>query len=120
MLSECRLQPSATVSAEQQAGRHLGIANHDHEVTSADELFVNLDGAVLENDGQRWTVEVCGIHSAGQRHWIQVTLNADDCCGVTVSTDRLAAANIRSVLADWLKSSSHLYDAARVVSAAHA
>ncbi len=91
-----------------------------HEVTAADELFVNLDGTVLHQDDDRWTIEVCGIHSADSRHWVQVNLVSDEMCGVTVCADRLEASRVRSMLLDWLTQSNAARDGVRVVSAAHA
>jgi len=91
-----------------------------YEVTPADELFVNLDGTLLQHDGHRWSVEICGIHASGDRYWIQVNLCADECCGVTVSADRLEASNVRSILLDWLRHSAPAHDGVGVISTAHA
>ena len=115
------LQPSATVLPESQAVPEKSrSAVTGYEVTPADELFVNLDGTVLHHEDSHWTVEVCGVHSSESRHWVQVNLCSDELCGVTVCADRLEAGRVRSMLLDWLTTSSGVRDGVRVVSAAHA
>ena len=73
-------------------------------VPDADELFVNLDGSVLDTPTGRWCVEICGIHSYDARNWVQLCLRSDRSYGVTVSVDDLSAAQVRSAVSRWLSS----------------
>jgi len=73
-------------------------------VTDADELFVNLDGAVFDTPTGRWSVEVCGIHSYDDHNWVQLCLRSDMSYGLTVSVDQLSAAQVRSAVSRWLSS----------------
>jgi hypothetical protein len=73
-------------------------------VTDADELFVNLDGSVVETPNGQWSVEVCGIHSHAARNWVQLCLRSDTSYGLTVSVDQLSAAQVRSAVSRWLSS----------------
>ena len=75
-------------------------------VTDADELFVNLDGSVVETPTGSWSVEVCGIHSYDERNWVQLCLRSDTSYGLTVSVDQLSAAHVRSAVSRWLSSAS--------------
>jgi len=75
-------------------------------VTDADELFVNLDGSIVDTPNGKWSVEVCGIHSQHDRNWIQLCLHADTSFGLTVSVDHLSAAHVRSAVSRWLSSAS--------------
>jgi hypothetical protein len=72
------------------------------DVTSADQLFVSLDGSIVDAGFRAWLIEICGIHSEGSRHWIQLNLHADESDSVTLCVDRLDAAKVRSLLVDWL------------------
>jgi hypothetical protein len=75
-------------------------------VTDADELFVNLDGSVVDTPAGKWSVEVCGIHSYDERNWVQLCLRSDTSYGLTVSVDQLSAAQVRSAVSRWLSSAS--------------
>ena len=93
-----RLAHTVTVS-----GRHLeSSAATDGTVTPADELFLNLDGTLVNSSLQSWRIEVCGIHSDESRNWVQLNLCGRDSYGVTLCADHLDPAPIRRMLADWL------------------
>ena len=74
----------------------------DVEVTSADELFVNLDGAILPTESGNWQIEVCGIHEADHRYWVQLNLVGPDCYSMTLRADALSANSIRRQIAGCL------------------
>jgi hypothetical protein len=78
----------------------------DASVTAADELFVNLDGSILKVRDSSWRVDICGVHSVEQRHWVQVHLVGPEEYGVTVTTERLSARRIREQLFDWLSTTA--------------
>jgi hypothetical protein len=73
-------------------------------VSDADELFVNLDGSMVETPNGRWSVEICGIHSSDARSWVQLCLRSDTSYGLTVTVDQLSAAQVRSAVSRWLSS----------------
>jgi hypothetical protein len=71
-------------------------------ITPADELFLNLDGTIVNDSLQSWRIEVCGIHSHDSRNWVQLKLCGIDSFGVTLFADCLEACPIRRILAAWL------------------
>jgi hypothetical protein len=75
-------------------------------VTDADELFVNLDGSIVETPNGKWSIEVCGIHSQADRNWVQLCLRSDTSLGLTVSVEHLSAVQVRSAVSRWLSSAS--------------
>ena len=72
------------------------------DVTPADELFISLDGTILQVNDTRWRVEIYGIHAHDDHHWIQLELQSDTFYSVTLRAERLSAARIRTQLLDWL------------------
>jgi len=94
---------AATASVIREVGVSRAAAA---TVTNADELFVNLDGSVIETTNGKWCIEVCGIHSHDEGNWVQLCLRSDESYGLTVSVDRLSATQIRSVVSDWLSSAA--------------
>src|SRR5712671_343389 len=56
-------------------------------VTAADELFFSLDGRLLSADDDEWRLEVCGVHSSGTDHWVQLNLHGLVGWGITLRTD---------------------------------
>ena len=88
------------------------IATASHEITAADELFVNLDRAILTTDRGSWSIEVCGVHQLNSHYWLQLSLIGPDPHSVTLRTESLDLASIRRQLTDWLDS-SHALEAVR-------
>ena len=84
------------------------------EVTAADELFVNLDGTILPTDGAAWQIEVCGIHQADDRYWVQLNLVGPECYSLTLRTSDLSAGAIRDQVAGCLPELSRTVLANRV------
>ena len=76
---------------------------HRHVVTASDELFFALEGQTVEARGDRWLIEVCGIHSAGSRHWVQVQLQGPMVPGMTIRVPRLDAHHVVTVIQEWLE-----------------
>lgn len=72
-------------------------------VTAADELFLMLDGMLVTGRDESWRVEICGIHTGRDRHWIQVNLIGAESYGVTIATDQLSADAIRQQLHAWIE-----------------
>ena len=56
-------------------------------VTAADELFFNLDGRILSTTDDEWRVEVCGVHTSGIEHWVQLHVHGTRECGLTIPTE---------------------------------
>ena len=87
--------------------REVGLTRSNAtSVTDADELFVNLDGSVVDSPNGKWSLEVCGIHSHDDRNWVQLRLRSDTSFGLTVSVNHLSAAQVRSAVSRWLSSGS--------------
>jgi hypothetical protein len=71
-------------------------------VTAADELFFNLDGRILSTTDDAWRLEVCGIHTAGTQHWVQLNVHGGLGCGLTLRTERLEAGPLLRRVDAWL------------------
>ena len=69
----------------------------------ADELFFNLDGRLLEVGGASWSVEVCGIHSGANEHWVQLNLSGPLEAPLTVRTATLDASSVLQDVSNWLE-----------------
>jgi len=76
---------------------------HRHVITASDELFFALEGQTVEARGDCWLIEVCGIHSAGSRHWVQVQLRGPLVQGMTICVPRLDAHQVATVIREWLE-----------------
>jgi len=71
-------------------------------VNPSDELFFVLEGRTVESRGATWRIELCGVHSDGDHHWIQLNLRGPVQCGLTFRSDRLDACQVVDVVRDWL------------------
>ena len=71
-------------------------------VTAADELFFNLDGRIFSTTDDEWRLEVCGIHTAGTQHWVQLNVHGALGCGITLRTESLDAAPLLRRIDAWL------------------
>jgi hypothetical protein len=74
-------------------------------VNPSDELFFALEGRTIESRGDRWRIEVCGVHSADAHHWVQLNLSGPVQCGLTLRTERLEALRVTEMVCDWLNDS---------------
>jgi hypothetical protein len=74
-------------------------------VNPSDELFFALEGRTVESQGDTWRIEICGVHSDGTHHWVQLNLNGPVQCGLTLRTERLESAHIVSMVRSWLDDS---------------
>jgi hypothetical protein len=74
-----------------------------HVVSASDELFFALEGQAVNAGGDCWLIEVCGIHSADSRHWVQVQLRGPIVQGMTIRVPRLDAQQVVTVIRDWLE-----------------
>lgn len=72
-------------------------------VTAADELFFNLDGRIFSTADDEWRLEVCGIHTAGAQHWVQLNVHGIPGCGLTLETESLDAAPLLRRVDAWLR-----------------
>ena len=71
-------------------------------VTAADELFFNLDGRIVSTTEDAWRLEVCGVHSSGTQHWVQLNVHGAIGCGLTLRTENLDAGQLMSRVGAWL------------------
>jgi len=71
-------------------------------VTAADELFFNLDGRILHTTEDEWRLEVCGVHTSGTHHWVQLNVHGALGCGLTLRTDTLDTADVLRRVDEWL------------------
>jgi hypothetical protein len=71
-------------------------------VTAADELFFNLDGRIVSTTEDAWRLEVCGVHSSGTQHWVQLNVHGAIGCGLTLRTENLDAGQLISRVGAWL------------------
>ena len=74
-------------------------------VNLADQLFFDLDGRLIEARDDEWRVEVCGVHSSTQQHWVQVNVVGPVACGLTLRTESLDASDILDRLSGWIEQS---------------
>ena len=58
---------------------------------------------MLSADDDQWRVEVCGVHSSGTQHWIQLKLHGLVGWGVTLRTDTLSASKVLDRVSAWLR-----------------
>ena len=87
--------------SETTSESHCGSLSPGY-VTDADEFFFNLDGRLLSEKDDEWRVEVCGVHTSGTEHWIQLNLRGLVAWGLTLRTDRLDAAGVLDKVQTWL------------------
>jgi hypothetical protein len=71
-------------------------------VTAADELFFNLDGRILSTTDDEWRLEVCGVHTSGTEHWVQLHVHGTRECGLTLRTESLDAGDLLRRVDAWL------------------
>jgi hypothetical protein len=71
-------------------------------VTPADELFFNLDGRILSTSEDKWRLEVCGVHTSGTQHWVQLNVHGLVGCGLTLRTETLDAGDLLRRVDAWL------------------
>jgi len=71
-------------------------------VTAADELFFNLDGRILSTTDDQWRLEVCGVHTSGTQHWVQLNVHGLVGCGLTLQTETLDARDLLRRVDAWL------------------
>ena len=61
---------------------------HDSKVSRADELFVSLDGQILNTDDSgEWEMRIAGIHFEDEHCWAQVRLTGHEDYLTTVRVD---------------------------------
>ena len=86
--------------------RDLALSSDNSEsavgVTAADELFFNLDGRIVSTTDDAWRLEVCGVHSSGTQHWVQLNVHGTIGCGLTLRTENLDAGQLISRVGAWL------------------
>jgi hypothetical protein len=86
--------------------RDLALSSDSSEpavgVTAADELFFNLDGRIVSTTEDAWRLEVCGVHSSGTQHWVQLNVHGAIGCGLTLRTENLDAGQLISRVGAWL------------------
>jgi hypothetical protein len=93
-----------TVSGRVANRSSIGLeAPHRHIVSASDELFFALEGETVEAQGDYWSIEVCGIHSAGSRHWVQLQLRGPSVQGITIRVSMLDAHQVVTVIREWLE-----------------
>jgi hypothetical protein len=71
-------------------------------VTAADELFFNLDGRIVSTTDDEWRLEVCGVHTSGTQHWVQLNVHGVPGCGLTLRTESLDAGDLLRRVDAWL------------------
>jgi hypothetical protein len=71
-------------------------------LTAEDELFFNLDGRILSTADDKWRLEVCGVHTSGTQHWVQLNVHGVVGCGLTLRTESLEAAPLLRRVDAWL------------------
>ena len=71
-------------------------------VTAADELFFNLDGRIFSTAHDEWRLEVCGVHTSGTQHWVQLNVHGARECGLTLRTESLDAGQLLRRVDAWL------------------
>jgi hypothetical protein len=71
-------------------------------LTAEDELFFNLDGRILHTLDDEWRLEVCGIHTSGTEHWVQLNVHGARGCGFTLHTESLDAGDLLRRVDAWL------------------
>jgi hypothetical protein len=74
-----------------------------NRITRSDELFFALEGRTLEAAGDRWRLEVCGVHSADSQHWVQLHLRGRASQGLTIRVTRLDARDVLTMVREWLE-----------------
>jgi len=83
----------------------LGVLTLDARrnlVNPSDELFFALEGRTIESRGETWRLDVCGVHSVGDDHWIQLNLCGPVECELTLRSDRLETSYVMTLVRDWL------------------
>jgi hypothetical protein len=65
-------------------------------------LFFNLDGRILSTRDDEWRLEVCGIHTSGTEHWVQLNVHGALGCGLTLRTESLDASQLLRRVDAWL------------------
>jgi hypothetical protein len=85
-------------------GSALAIAERC-AITVSDEFFFALDGRDVAAHGERWRVEVCGIHSSTSQHWLQLQLRGPVTQGLTLRVPRLDFSEVLRTVEQWLEGS---------------
>jgi hypothetical protein len=72
---------------------------------SNDELFAQLDGRDANVLGNLWHIEVCGIHQAIGRRWVQLSVNGLFDKALTVSlAPRDGVQHVLLAVSTWIAS----------------
>jgi hypothetical protein len=74
-------------------------------ITPADEFFFALEGRDVDANGERWSVEVYGIHSDASQHWLQLQLRGTVTQGLTLRVPRLDLSSVLQMVQQWLEGS---------------
>lgn len=86
------------------SGSIATLTPHDpYRITRSDELFFALEGRTLEAAGNRWRLEICGVHSADSQHWVQLNLRGAVSQGLTIRVRRLDARDVLTMVREWLE-----------------
>ncbi len=78
------------------------LAADRYVLTATDEFFFALEGRTLEANSRTWTIEVCGVHSTGAQHWVQLQLCGPVAQEVTLRVPRLDAGEVVALVTRWL------------------
>ena len=71
-------------------------------ITAADQLFFNLDGRILCVADDAWRLEVCGVHTSGAKHWVQLHVHGARECGLTLRAESLDPGHLLRRVDAWL------------------
>jgi hypothetical protein len=86
--------------------RRGALATADRNtLTASDEFFFMLEGCSLDANGDRWRIEVCGIHSSRSQHWLQLQLRGPITQSLTVRVPRLDVDYVLTLIRNWLEGS---------------
>jgi hypothetical protein len=85
-------------------GSALAIAER-FSITASDEFFFALEGRDVDASGERWRVEVCGIHSDGSQHWLQLQLQGSVTQHLTLRVPRFHLSEVLRTIQQWLEGS---------------
>jgi len=85
-------------------GSALAIAER-FSITASDEFFFALEGRDVDASGERWRVGVCGIHSDGSQHWLQLQLQGSVTQDLTLRVPRFDLSEVLRTIQQWLEGS---------------
>jgi hypothetical protein len=71
-------------------------------ISVADELFVSLDGQIVETTEGAWEVRVMGIHQERSRFWTQVTLEGGRSYAATFCVTDATPGPLLASMKQWL------------------